>query len=100
MEVVPFDPFALTVRSPTPIVVLPDFPIACRRLTPGPGYLEALCEDNVSDERERSSGQSYPLVIIREPCLIRLYAGRLYLHPYQACHRERYRNGGRSAPGP
>ncbi|KDQ51118.1 hypothetical protein JAAARDRAFT_140775 [Jaapia argillacea MUCL 33604] len=27
--------------------ILPDFPVACRRLTPGPGYLEALCEDNV-----------------------------------------------------
>lgn len=28
--------------------VIPDFGVACRRLTPGPGYLEALCEDNVS----------------------------------------------------
>ena len=27
--------------------VIPDFPVACRRLTPGPGYLEALGEDNV-----------------------------------------------------
>ncbi|OBZ65862.1 putative sterigmatocystin biosynthesis monooxygenase stcW [Grifola frondosa] len=27
--------------------LMPDFPVACRRLTPGPGYLEALCEDNV-----------------------------------------------------
>ncbi|KAF5345212.1 hypothetical protein D9758_009659 [Tetrapyrgos nigripes] len=27
--------------------ILPDFAVACRRLTPGPGYLEALCEDNV-----------------------------------------------------
>ncbi|EIW53862.1 FAD/NAD-P-binding domain-containing protein [Trametes versicolor FP-101664 SS1] len=27
--------------------LIPDFPVACRRLTPGPGYLEALCEDNV-----------------------------------------------------
>ncbi|THH07656.1 hypothetical protein EW145_g3232 [Phellinidium pouzarii] len=27
--------------------LLPDFPVACRRLTPGPGYLEALCENNV-----------------------------------------------------
>ncbi|KAI0635260.1 hypothetical protein C8Q77DRAFT_1054047 [Trametes polyzona] len=26
--------------------LIPDFPVACRRLTPGPGYLEALCEDN------------------------------------------------------
>lgn len=31
-------------RSPS---VLPDFSVGCRRLTPGPGYLEALCEDNV-----------------------------------------------------
>ncbi|KAH0826274.1 hypothetical protein J3R83DRAFT_5746 [Lanmaoa asiatica] len=27
--------------------IVPSFPVACRRLTPGPGYLEALCEDNV-----------------------------------------------------
>ena len=27
--------------------ILPDFPVACRRLTPGPGYLEALTEKNV-----------------------------------------------------
>jgi len=27
--------------------LIPDFPVACRRLTPGPGYLEALCRDNV-----------------------------------------------------
>ncbi|RDB29291.1 putative sterigmatocystin biosynthesis monooxygenase stcW [Hypsizygus marmoreus] len=27
--------------------IIPDFAPACRRLTPGPGYLEALCEDNV-----------------------------------------------------
>lgn len=25
----------------------PDYPPGCRRLTPGPGYLEALVEDNV-----------------------------------------------------
>ncbi|VDB82949.1 unnamed protein product [Peniophora sp. CBMAI 1063] len=25
----------------------PDFPVGCRRLSPGPGYLDALCEDNV-----------------------------------------------------
>jgi cation diffusion facilitator CzcD-associated flavoprotein CzcO len=29
-------------------VLIPDFPPSCRRLTPGPGYLEALTEDNVS----------------------------------------------------
>lgn len=28
--------------------LIPTFPVACRRLTPGPGYLEALCEDNVN----------------------------------------------------
>lgn len=27
--------------------IIPDFPVACRRLTPGPGYLEALVSDNV-----------------------------------------------------
>ncbi|KAJ8508460.1 hypothetical protein ONZ45_g9267 [Pleurotus djamor] len=27
--------------------IIPDFPVGCRRLTPGVGYLEALCEDNV-----------------------------------------------------
>ncbi|EIN14235.1 FAD/NAD(P)-binding domain-containing protein [Punctularia strigosozonata HHB-11173 SS5] len=27
--------------------LIPNFAVACRRLTPGPGYLEALCEDNV-----------------------------------------------------
>lgn len=27
--------------------LLPEFPPGCRRLTPGPGYLEALLEDNV-----------------------------------------------------
>ncbi|KAJ3518017.1 hypothetical protein NLJ89_g144 [Agrocybe chaxingu] len=27
--------------------LIPNFPVACRRLTPGPGFLEALCEDNV-----------------------------------------------------
>ncbi|KAL4869862.1 hypothetical protein BDV12DRAFT_195870 [Aspergillus spectabilis] len=27
--------------------IIPDFPPNCRRPTPGPGYLEALCKDNV-----------------------------------------------------
>ncbi|KAJ7492285.1 FAD/NAD-binding domain-containing protein [Mycena latifolia] len=27
--------------------LIPDFAVGCRRLTPGPGYLEALCQDNV-----------------------------------------------------
>ena len=27
--------------------LLPDFPVGCRRLTPGPGYLEACTADNV-----------------------------------------------------
>ncbi|TFK83066.1 FAD/NAD(P)-binding domain-containing protein [Polyporus arcularius HHB13444] len=26
--------------------LIPTFPVSCRRLTPGPGYLEALCADN------------------------------------------------------
>lgn len=28
--------------------IVPDFPVACRRVTPGPGYLNALCQDNVT----------------------------------------------------
>ena len=28
--------------------LIPDFPPGCRRLTPGPGYLEALVENNVT----------------------------------------------------
>ena len=32
----------------SPHTVIPDFAVTCRRLTPGPGYLEALCEDNAS----------------------------------------------------
>lgn len=28
--------------------LIPSFPPGCRRLTPGPGYLEALVEDNVT----------------------------------------------------
>jgi hypothetical protein len=27
--------------------VIPAWSVSCRRLTPGPGYLEALCSDNV-----------------------------------------------------
>ncbi|KAH9852549.1 FAD/NAD-P-binding domain-containing protein [Lenzites betulinus] len=27
--------------------LIPGFPVSCRRITPGPGFLEALCEDNV-----------------------------------------------------
>jgi len=30
--------------------LIPEFSVGCRRLTPGPGYLEALCEDNVTLE--------------------------------------------------
>ncbi|VDB82944.1 unnamed protein product [Peniophora sp. CBMAI 1063] len=30
--------------------VLPNFPVGCRRISPGPGYLDALCEDNVTLE--------------------------------------------------
>ncbi|TBU26545.1 FAD/NAD(P)-binding domain-containing protein [Dichomitus squalens] len=29
------------------VAVIPGFPVSCRRLTPGPGYLEALCSDHV-----------------------------------------------------
>ncbi|KAI8181181.1 hypothetical protein K4K51_002062 [Colletotrichum sp. SAR 10_75] len=34
--------------------IIPDFSIGCRRLTPGPGYLEALTADNVSRDSPRS----------------------------------------------
>ncbi|KZV71672.1 FAD/NAD(P)-binding domain-containing protein [Peniophora sp. CONT] len=30
--------------------VMPDYPIGCRRITPGPGYLDALCKDNMTLE--------------------------------------------------
>ncbi|THH13677.1 hypothetical protein EW146_g6564 [Bondarzewia mesenterica] len=30
--------------------IVPSFDVSCRRLTPGPGYLESLCEDNVDFE--------------------------------------------------
>ncbi|KAI0029542.1 FAD/NAD-P-binding domain-containing protein [Vararia minispora EC-137] len=32
------------------VLMIPDFSVACRRITPGPGYLEALCEPNVTLE--------------------------------------------------
>ncbi|TFK42010.1 FAD/NAD-P-binding domain-containing protein [Crucibulum laeve] len=55
--------------------IIPDFAVCCRRLTPGPGYLEALCEDNVdfiptpikkvtSDGIETSDGKSQQLDVI------------------------------------
>lgn len=36
--------------------VIPDFVPGCRRLTPGPGYLEALCENNVGSFISSSTG--------------------------------------------
>lgn len=36
-------------------VLIPDFPVGCKRMTPGPGYLDALVSDNVdfvSDDLE------------------------------------------------
>ena len=33
------------------MLVIPDFSVFCRRLTPGNGYMEALCADNVSRSR-------------------------------------------------
>ncbi|TDL19261.1 FAD/NAD(P)-binding domain-containing protein [Rickenella mellea] len=55
--------------------LIPTFPVACRRLTPGPGYLEALCKDNVdfvADEIRRITptgietvnGRHFPLDIL------------------------------------
>ncbi|KAH7885655.1 hypothetical protein F5I97DRAFT_2034868 [Phlebopus sp. FC_14] len=55
--------------------ITPEFPIACRRLTPGPGFLEALCEENVDfvpkdikrvtqTGLETTDGQHYDLDIL------------------------------------
>ncbi|KAF5312247.1 hypothetical protein D9619_002761 [Psilocybe cf. subviscida] len=41
-------PYRKKLVIQTSDIVIPEFGVACRRLTPGPGYLEALCEDNVS----------------------------------------------------
>lgn len=45
----------LSLKSPSSLhgifyycTVVPAFGVGCRRLTPGPGFLESLCEDNVS----------------------------------------------------
>lgn len=38
----------LTKKPELPDLLLPEFAPGCRRLTPGPGFLEALCEDNVN----------------------------------------------------
>ncbi|KAK1531951.1 hypothetical protein CPAR01_11600 [Colletotrichum paranaense] len=35
--------------------IIPEFPIGCRRLTPGPGYLEALTAENVNYITDRIS---------------------------------------------
>lgn len=64
--------------STKPVVaegLIPDFPPICKRLTPGPGYLEALSADNVETIRtpiERvnrtsivtSDGQEHPVDVI------------------------------------
>jgi hypothetical protein len=43
-----FLPFLLTrYHPPPPTKVIPAWSVSCRRLTPGPGYFEALCSDNV-----------------------------------------------------
>lgn len=54
--------------------LIPDFPVGCKRLTPGPGYLEALVSDDVtfvSDEIEcftptglRAGGNEYDFDVI------------------------------------
>jgi len=38
---------ALEKRPKILSTLLPDFPPGCRRLVPGPGYLEAVVQDNV-----------------------------------------------------
>ena len=55
--------------------VIPAFPVGCRRVTPGPGYLEALASDNVdvvfgeiAKITERgcvsANGQEYPVDVL------------------------------------
>lgn len=34
-------------------LLVPSFGVGCRRITPGPGYLEALCQDNVNVVQQR-----------------------------------------------
>jgi hypothetical protein len=44
-----FQPSCLIDPAPfPPKKVIPAWSVSCRRLTPGPGYFEALCSDNVS----------------------------------------------------
>lgn len=38
---------SLAKRPDLAATLVPEFGVGCRRLTPGVGYLEALCEDNV-----------------------------------------------------
>ncbi len=56
-------------------LVIPTFPVGCRRLTPGPGYLEALASDHVdvvfgeiAKITERgcvsANGQEYPVDVL------------------------------------
>ncbi|MBS0164436.1 MAG: hypothetical protein JSS48_17935 [Nitrospira sp.] len=37
----------LETRPDIATTLIPDFPVGCKRLTPGPGYLEALTSDEV-----------------------------------------------------
>lgn len=64
----------LAARPEIAATLIPDFPVGCKRLTPGPGYLEALSSDDVtfvSDEIEcftqrglRSGGKEYEFEVI------------------------------------
>lgn len=59
----------LKSRPEIAATLIPDFPVGCKRLTPGPGYLEALASDDVlfvKDEIEcftptglRAGGKDY-----------------------------------------
>lgn len=49
----------------------PDFGVGCRRITPGPGYLEALCEDNVelvTAEIQSVNEKGLVVVMVAPPC--------------------------------
>ena len=63
-------------------VVIPGFPVSCRRLTPGPGYLEALCSDHVCSCRRmiRDASETYNVL------------GRFRLVPHQEVHSDGYRD--------
>ncbi|GJE84376.1 NAD(P)/FAD-dependent oxidoreductase [Phanerochaete sordida] len=87
--------------------LIPDFGVACRRLTPGPGYLEALCEDNVdfvptAIKRiteagiETIDGQQYEVDVI----ICATGYDTSYTYPFQMVGRNGVRLADKWAPHP